>query len=268
MTRLPFGLNNVASTFQRKMELALQGLQWTTCFVYIDDIIVFATSFDEHIRRVDEVLGRIATAGLKLKPEKCHMLQTEVVFLGHVVSREGVRPDPSNIAKIVQWPVPQNAKQVKQFVATGSYYRRFVRDFAKMTRPLVELTKKNTEFRWTDEHKRAFDSMKKSLISPDVMGYPLNDGGNFLLDVDASGVGIGGVLAQMQEGRERVIAYASRAMNKAERNYCITEQELLAVVVLRTIFPTVPAWKKVHCPNRSSSVGLVIQFEGTKWENS
>ncbi len=230
MTRLPFGLNNAAGTFQRTMELALQGSARVTCLVYIDDIIVFAKSFQEHIRRVDEVLARIKNAGLKLKPEKCNMLQTEVVFLGHVVSKEGIRPDPSNIAKVVQWPVPQNAKQVKQFVATGSYYRRFVQDFAKIARPLVDLTKKDAKFQWTVECAQAFTKLKQALVSPSVMGYPLNDGGDFMLDVDASGVGIGGVLSQIQGARERVIAYASRAMNKAERNYCITEQELLAVV--------------------------------------
>ncbi len=127
MTRMPFGLNNAASTFQRTMELALQGLQWETCLVYIDDIIVYASNFDEHIQRVDQVLDRIKQAGLKLRPDKCHLLQAEVVFLGHVVSSTGIRPEPSNISKIVNWPRPQNPKQVKQFVATGSYYRRFVR---------------------------------------------------------------------------------------------------------------------------------------------
>ena len=230
MTRMPFGLNNASGTFQRTMELALQGLQWVTCLVYIDDIIVFGENFDQHISRVSEVLERITQAGMKLKPEKCKLLQTEVVFLGHIVSKNGVMPDPTNIAKIVQWPTPQTAKQVKQFVATGSYYRRFVKDFAKTARPLVNLTKKGAEFKWTEACEEAFCQIKKALISPEVMGYPLNEGGEFLLDVDASGEGIGGVLQQKQDGRERVIAYASRALNKAERNYCITEKELLAVV--------------------------------------
>ena len=230
MTRMPFGLNNAASTFQRTMELALQGLQWITCLVYIDDIIVYASTFEQHIERVEEVLQRIEKAGLKLKPEKCNMLQTRVVFLGHVVSAEGVSPDPSNTAKVQQWPKPQNAKQVKQFVATGSYYRRFVKDFAKIAKPLTELTTKDAVFKWSSDCEDAFETIKKELTSPNVMGYPLNDGGVFLLDVDASGTGIGAVLSQIQQERERVIAYASRAMSKAERNYCITEKELLAVV--------------------------------------
>ena len=118
---------------------------------------------------------------------------------------------------------------MKQFVAISSYYRRYIKDFAAMVRPMVDLTKKGKKFLWSQACDEAFEKLKKALISTDVMGYPLNDGGMFVLDVDASDVGIGGVLHQVQGGRERVIAYASRALNKAESNYCITEKELLAV---------------------------------------
>ena len=228
MNRLPFGLNTSGNTFQRTMELALQGLQWETCLIYIDDIIVFGANFEEHSQRVRQVLRRLREAGLKLKPAKCEMLQEEVTFLGHVVSGKGVRPNPVNIAKVADWPRPVNAKQVKQFVAFGSYYRRFVERFAQMARPLTELTKKDKKFDWTESCEDAFVKLKMALISPDVMGYPREEG-EFILDTDASDVGIGCVLTQWQDDRERVIAYASRAINKAERNYCITEKELLAV---------------------------------------
>ena len=229
MTRMPFGLNNSASTFQRTMELALQGLQWITCLIYIDDIIVFGRNFDEHLARVAQVLDRLKEAGLKLKPEKCHMLQREVVFLGHVVTAEGVKPNPANIDKIIGWPKPKTPRQVKQLVAMGSYYRRYVKDFASLVRPMVEITKKGKQFIWTDACEKSFQLLKEALISSDVMGYPLSDAGEFILDVDASDVGIGGILHQVQDGKEKVIAYASRALNKAECNYCITEKELLAV---------------------------------------
>ena len=229
MTRMPFGLNNAASTFQRTMEMVLQGLQWITCLIYIDDIIVFGRDFDEHILRIEQVLERIRSAGLKLKPQKCNMLQKEVVFLGHVVSGEGVKPNPVNIIKIIDWPRPKTAKQVKQLVAMGSYYRRYVKNFASLVRPMVELTKKGKRFIWTEACENSFESLKRSLVSTDVMGYPLDNAGSFILDVDSSDVGIGGILHQIQDERERVIAYASRALNKAEKNYCITEKELLAV---------------------------------------
>ena len=157
------------------------------------------------------------------------MLQEEVIFLGHVVSGEGVKPSPTNISKIMNWPKPKTARQVKQLVAMGSYYRRYVKDFASIVRPMVELTKKGKKFIWTNACDRSFDLLKKALVSADVMGYPLNEAGDFILDVDASDIGIGGILHQVQDGREKVIAYASRALNKAEKNYCVTEKELLSV---------------------------------------
>ena len=189
MTRLPFGLNNSASTFQRTMELALQGLQWETCIIYIDDIIVFAENLEEHIRRIEQVFERLRQAGLKLKPEKCFMMQTEVTFLSHVVSAKGVRPNPINTSKILEWPVPKTTRQVKQFVAMCSYFRRFVKDFAK----------KGRQFTWTPACQESFESLKTALVSPSVMGYPLNDSGEFILDVDASDCAVGGVLLQTSQ---------------------------------------------------------------------
>ena len=138
MTRMPFGLNNAASTFQRTMEMALQGLQWVTCLIHIDDVIVFGKDFDQHMQRFEEVLDRIKKACLKLKASKSYLLQKEVIFLGHVVSGEGKNPSPTNVTKVVDWPTPKNAKQVKQFAAMASYYRRYVRNFASTARPMVD----------------------------------------------------------------------------------------------------------------------------------
>ena len=161
MTRMPFGLNNAASTFQRTMELALKGLQWVTCLIYIDDIIVYGRGFDEHMRRVEEVLERLKAAGLKLKPDKCNMLQSEVVFLGHVVSAEGTRPNPTNINTILEWPKPKTAKQIKQLVAMGSYYRRYVKNFASLVRPMVELTKKGKKFIWSEACEKSLKALRR-----------------------------------------------------------------------------------------------------------
>ena len=163
MTRMPFGLNNAASTFQRTMELALQGLQWVTYLIYIDDVIVYGKDFEQHVQKVEEVLSRIQAAGLKLRPDKSHLLQKEVLFLGDVVSGEGVKPSPVNIAKIVDWPKPKTAKQVRQFVAMGSYYRRYFRAFASMVRPMVELTKKTKRFVWDAACDEALSRLKEAL---------------------------------------------------------------------------------------------------------
>ena len=234
---MPFGLNNAASTFQRTMELALQGLQWVTCLIYIDDVIVFGKDFDEHMQTLEEVLDRIKKAGLKLKANKSYLLQKEVIFLGHVVSGEGIKPSPTNVTKVVDWPTPKTAKQVKQVVAMASYYRHYVRNFAITARPMVDLTKKEKKFLFSEACENAFNSLKRALISADVMGYPLNEAGEFILDVDASDLGIGAVLHQVQGGKETVIAYASRSLNKAEANYCITEKELLAARYFIEYFP-------------------------------
>ena len=227
-TTMPFGLVGSSATFQRTMELILQGLQWTTAIIYIDDIVVFASSFEEHKERVVKVLQRISDANLKLKPDKCELFQESITFLGHTVSKQGVKPCHDNIQKILQWPKPTNVKDVKHILGMGSYYRRFVKGYADIARPLTDLTKKNMKFKWTDSCEAAFQKLKQALVSSDVMGHP-NNTDLFVLDVDASGTGIGGVLQQIQNGRERVIAYASRSLNRAEKNYCITQKELLAV---------------------------------------
>ena len=225
---MPFGLTNAPATFQRLMELALLGLQWTDCLIYLDDVIIFGRTFEEHTSRVSKVLTRIQQANLKLKVEKCDMFQEEVEFLGHIVSKEGVKPNPTNIAKVVQWKEPETVTQVRQFLGLCSYYRRFVKGFSTIAKPLTELTKKEAELVWNVSCQEAFDTLKSHLTSAQVMGYP-TETGEFILDTDASNFGIGAVLSQIQDERERVVSYASRSLNKAERNYCVTDKELLAV---------------------------------------
>ena len=210
------------------MELALRGLQWSTCLIYLDDVLIFGTTFEEHLERLNKVLERIQKASLKLKPEKCSLMQAEVPFLGHIVSRHGIQPNPDNIAKVMSWSEPTNVTEVRQFLGLCSYYRRFIRDFAVIAKPLTELTCNDSELVWTDRCQHAFEELKASLVGPDIMAYPRDDA-PFILDTDACDVGIGAVLSQTQNGKERVIAYASRSLNKAERNYCVTDKELLAI---------------------------------------
>ncbi|CAG2211272.1 unnamed protein product [Mytilus edulis] len=198
---MPMGLNGSAATFQRTMELILQGLQWTTAIIYIDDIVVFGTTLEEHLNRLTEVLKRIMDANLKLQPEKCELLQKTITFLGHQVSAEGVKPCHQNIAKILQWPTPFNIKQVKHILGMGSFYRRFVKNYADIVRPMTDLTKKGKKFVWTDQCETAFHRIKQELTGANIMGHP-NNADEFILDVDASGTGIGAVLQQVQEGEK------------------------------------------------------------------
>ena len=225
---MTFGLKTAPATFQRLMELVLAGLQWSLCLIYLDDVIVFGKDFEELAERLDLVLTRISGAGLKLKPSKCEFFAPEVTFLGHVVSGKGVLPDPDNVARILNWKVPKSVREVRGFLGLANYYRRFVKDFSKRTRAMVALTQKERAFEWSDECQREFDELKAVLTGPDVMAFPTDDG-EYTLDTDASDEAIGAVLSQNQDGVQRVIAYGSRALGKAERNYCATDRELLAV---------------------------------------
>ena len=250
------------------MELALQGLKWITCLIYIDDIIVFGKSFDEHLQRTEQVLERIRAAGLKLKPEKCNMLQSDVIFLGYVVSGEGVSPSRVNIAKILDWPRPKTAKQVKQFVAMESYYRRYVKDFVSKVRPMVELTKKGKRFLWSEACERSFEKLKRALVSSDIMGYPLNDAGNFILDVDPSDVGIGGILQSAPDARVQRASHSLRQHFKQSWDNCITEKKLLAVRFFHRVFQTILTRQKICGENRPPGFNLAFQIKGTKREDS
>ena len=225
---MPFGLTNAPATFQRLMEIVLQGLQWSTCLIYIDDIIVFGRTADEHISRLRVVLERMKDVHLKLKPSKCYLLEEQVLFLGHIVSGKGISPSPSNANKILEWKVPASTKEIRQFLGMATYYRRFIKDFAKIAKPLSTLTNKGVTFSWNEKCQQSFETLKNALTGSEIMAYPLSDG-LFILDTDACDTVIGAVLSQVQDGRERVIAYASRTLNKAERNYCITDREFLAV---------------------------------------
>lgn len=227
-TSMPMGLTNSPATFQRLMEIALRGLQWRTCLIYLDDIVVFCNNFEEHLGRIAEILERIQSAGLKFKPEKCQLFQPEVDILGHLVSAEGIKPNPHNVSKIQQWPLPTNATEVRQILGMGNYYRRFVKKYSSLVRPLTELTRKGVAFQWTVACEEAFKALKQTLIGSDIMAYSKEDG-LYILDTDARDCQIARILSKIQDGLERVISYGSRTLGRDEKNYCITDKELLAI---------------------------------------
>ncbi|KAJ8028019.1 hypothetical protein HOLleu_30140 [Holothuria leucospilota] len=226
---MAFGLCNAPSTFQRLMEQVLSGLHWRTCLIYIDDIIIYARTFDEHIVRLREVIGRLRDAGLKLKPSKCELFRKKVKYLGHVVSEKGVEADPEKVESVVKWPTPRSVKDVRRFIGFCSYYRKFIQDFAYIASPLHMLTRKGERFTWTDECQEAFQRLKLELTKAPVLAYP-NFHETFILDTDASSAGVGAVLSQVIDGKERPVAYASRTLSRAESKYSVTRKELLAVV--------------------------------------
>ena len=192
-------------------------------------MIVFGRTSEEHIVRLHQVLSRLRDANLKLSSSKCKHFLPQVEYLGHIVSAEGVATDPKKVEAIAAWPTPRSAKDVRSFVGLCSYYGRFVCGFADIAHPLHKATEADTPFRWTEECETAFQTLKRALTSPPILAYP-DDSGDFILDTDASGFGIGAVLSQIQSGSERVIGYYSRVLTKPEQQYCVTRRELLAVV--------------------------------------
>ncbi len=158
-------------------------------------------------------------------------------FLGHTVTADGIRTSLDKINAVREWPAPATQKEVRSFVGLCSYYRRFVRGFAHIARPLHKLTEKSAPFDWTPECQQSFDELKEALTSAPILSYPVPEL-PFILDTDASDSGLGAVLSQTQEEKEKVIAYMSKALTKAERSYCTTRKELLAVVVSLKHFHT------------------------------
>ena len=226
---LPFGLTCAPSVFQRLMDLVLSGLSYEICLAYIDDIIIFASTFEQHLERLEQVLSRILKAGLKLKASKCYIFQRRTEFLGHIISGNGIEVQPSKISAVTEWPTPANLHDVRSFIGLCSYYRRFVPGFAKVAAPLHELMRKHVRFFWGPAQEDSFNKLKECLVSAPVLAMPRDDG-EYILDTDACDIGLGAVLSQVQDGIERPIAYASRSLNKQEKNYCTTRKELLAVV--------------------------------------
>ena len=232
---LPFGLCNGPATLERLMELVLGGLDLSTCLCYMDDIVVQGPTFEACLDNLTTVLSRLEKAGLRLKPSKCELFQKEVPFLGHVVGENGVRPDPKKIEVVRNWPVPETLQELRSFLGFASYYRKYVKNFAEIAAPLHALMTPKVTFHWTRECQHAFETLIKALTTAPILTLP-REGLPMIVDCDASDRSIGGVLSQVIDGKERVVAYASQALTASQRNYCTTYKELLAVVRMAKTF--------------------------------
>ena len=268
-TVMPFGLVNAPSTFERVMEDVLRGLQWVESLLYLDDIITPGKSVDQCLSRLGNVFERLRQARLKLKPSKCIFFQKSVAFLGHIVSEHGVQTDPEKVRTVKEWPVPGSSKEVRSFLGLASYYRRFVKGFADIARPLHKLCEKQTKFSWTKDCQEAFDCLKELLTSAPILAYP-KLGSQFILDTDASDVGVGAVLSQVQDDKERVITYMSKTMNVHERSYCITRKELLAVITALKHFHNYLYGQKILLRTDNSAVSWMKSLKAptgqvTRW---
>lgn len=224
--RMPFGLCGAPATFQRIMNVILKGQVWEKCVIYLDDVLIFGRSIEEHNERLKEVLQQFRKSGMKLSPHKCVFLRKEVRYLGHVISEKGISTDPEKVKSIMQWPVPKCVGEVHSFVGLCNYYRSFIQNFSQIVEPLQRIVA-SKKFVWSVEQEESFAQLKNVLTNAPILSLPRKKG-KFILDTDASHSAIGAILSQVQDGEEKVIAYASNKFTKTQRSYCITRKELLA----------------------------------------
>lgn len=233
-TVMPFGLCGAPARQQRLMDM-LFGSQFNAdltngiCFVYVDDLIVASSDFETHLKILNRVFDKLKSANLTVNIDKCKFFRKSIKYLGYVVDEFGLRTDPDKIECILNFPTPSTTKEVKMFLGTCSWYRRFIRNFSTIAAPLNSLTSKKNKFVWTTEAEQAFKTLKSALVTAPILACP-DFTLPFTVHCDASGYGIGGMLTQNFDGVDHPIAYISRSLNKCERNYSATEREALAVV--------------------------------------
>lgn len=229
---MPFGLRNAAQTQQRLVDAIFGPKYEPHIFTYLDDILVVSEDFDSHVKLLAEVKKKLQEAGLTINLDKCDFFKTSLKFLGYIVGSKSLRTDPEKIECMINYPRPKNTTEVKRFVGLCSWYRRFIKDFSTLMSPINDLLKgrkKGQTIQWTDDAENSFVKIKQLLVSAPILSQP-DFSQRFYVASDASNTGLGGVLFQVIDGKERVIAYASRSLSRAERNYSVVERECLAVL--------------------------------------
>ena len=241
-TRMPMGIRNGPSVFQRLVDKVLTGLRYHVCLAYIDDIAIFTRTFEEHLSAMESIFSRLEEYDLTLKASKCDFLTKEIKFLGHRVTPDGISPDPDKIKAITSWNMPEDKDKLRTFLGMAGYYRTFIRAFSRQAKPLLEVLKKDVRLprlrgkvKWTDQQIQCFHTLKDHLTSAPILAHP-DWTAPFELHTDACGHGLGAVLCQHHGDQTRVVAYASRSLTPPELNYSIWELEYLAVVWSTDLF--------------------------------
>src|SRR3954468_13811425 len=225
---MPFGLTNAPATFQALVQDILRPLLDKLVIVYIDDILIFSKTDAEHCEHIRQVLALLRQHKLYGKISKCEFFKTSVSYLGHIISNQGIATDPEKVEAIQAWPVPKSLKELQSFLGICNYYRRFVPHYSSIAAPLTQLTHKDTPYTWTTQTQTAFDTLCIALTRTPILCIP-DPALPFVVTTDASGFAVGAVLQQDQGRGLQPVAFTSRKMNPAERNYSAYEQELLAI---------------------------------------
>ena len=226
--RMAFGLVNAPSTFSRAMALILAGLTWSVVLAYLDDVCVLGRSTKEHLDNLRTVFERFRQHGMKLKGRKCQLFQKKMEFLGRLVSSDGTTLTDHSIEAIKSWVAPDSTRSLQRLLGMANFHREYIKDFAGVTESLYQVVR-SKKFFWGSAQQKAFENLKKLLISPAVLAIP-SAGKQFFLATDSSDYASGAVLSQLQNGVERVIAYGSFSLTRSQRRYCTTKKELLAIV--------------------------------------
>ncbi len=220
-TKMPFGMKNAGATFQRMMDMVLRGLSWKCCMVFVDDVVVYSRSWEEHLRDVDLVLSKFKEFGITLNLKKCMLALNQLPFLGHIISPEGIRPDPAKVEAVKKFLQPANVAELRSLLGMAGQLRKFVKDYALIVRPLNAMlaTSKTPAWKagtaWTQTEVEAFEKLKEAISSDAILVHPDFEQ-PFMLWCDASSYGAGAVLTQDKDGTPKPIAYASCVFNKSQ----------------------------------------------------
>lgn len=227
---LPFGLTNAPATFMHLMQEVMKPYLDKFVIVFLDDILIYSKTWEEHKQHVRQVLEALRENKLYAKASKCELCRSKVTFLGHVVDQHGLRMEPEKVVAINEWPVLRNVKEVRMFLGLAGYYRKFVMNFSTIAAPLTSLLKSDNPFVWSEEQQKAFDALKQAITKAPVLILP-NPSLPYTVTTDASGIGVGATLSQDHGNGLQPIAFLSKKLLPAERNYAVHEQETLAIVI-------------------------------------
>lgn len=227
--KMAMGLKTSPCSFQRLMNNVMAGIVGIKCLVYLDDIIIYGKGLLDHNEKLRDVFERLRNHNLKIQPTKCEFLKQQCMYLGHIISENGIQPDPEKIKSVLQFPIPTSVKEIKSFLGLSGYYRKFIKSYSLISKPMTNLLRKDVTFNWDTSCQEAFDKLKNILCSEPILQYP-DFTKPFIVTTDASGKALGAILSQGEISQDLPIAYASRTLSKCESNYSTTELECLAII--------------------------------------
>lgn len=254
-TRMPFGLCNAAQTMCRLMDAAIPSILRGSVFVYIDDLLVVSSDFETHLKRLEVVARSLRKANLTINVDKSKFVMKSIRYLGHIIGNGEIKADPNRVQAITEFPSPKTIRQTRRFLGMTGWYRRYIDNYAAVSAPITDTLKKADNYIWTPEAQEAFDKLKVALTTAPVLTHP-DFSKPFFIQCDASITGVGGVLFQLHDGQEHPIAYLSKKLNSAQRNYSVTELECLAAIL---------SVEKFRCYIEGMPFTIITDHASLKW---